>query len=299
MIVSWRNIMASVGIAALAAGAVSAFGQTTPCCQVPAPQPSATPSGCCTPPRNLVVNVPGVSVSSANVSVGAVSSSVAVAGVSTSVSAGVSSGVSASGGTIIFGGGRGGWYQPSGAQSTIRGLNVEGGLETRTVEEDVTENYCIDRTREQRQVRPVQAMCVDDRGVPHPASRLDEDAQVGRDFNGEVYRCLAGSHMQVTLGRMVDGRANFDQGDTFSCQKGDALWHAPGGRLECKPQRVERNCNERSLLRRYGPGVKLVEVASTESYCEPATRTQRVARQVQVPRPTVAGDLVLDGGVGN
>jgi hypothetical protein len=106
--------------------------------------------------------------------------------------------------------------------------------------------------------------------------------------------------MQVTLGEMKDGKPSFAAGETFSCQKGEALWHAPGGKLSCKPQKAERNCNERSLLRKYGPGVKLVEVAQAKKICEPATRTKitKVKKEVQVPRPTATGDLDLTGGVG-
>ena len=306
MAVSLRNIAVGVGILFAAAGAVvatsasTAAGQT--CCQPPSPPPPPPPPPCCQAPRNLIVNVPGVSVASANVHVGAVSSSVAVAGVSTSVSSGVAVGSAASGQTIIFGGG-GGYVQQPSLQSTIRGLNVSGGLETRTVEEEVptVENYCIDKVTETRVTRPVQAMCVDDRNVPHPASRMDEELKVDGRRSGEIFRCLAGSRMQVTLGHMVNGNASFEKGETFSCAKGQALWHVAGGKLECRAQTAERNCNERSLLRRYGPGVKLVEMASQTKICEPATRTRmtRVTRQVQVARPSIAGDLVLDGGVGN
>jgi len=251
-----------------------------------------------------MVLVPGVSVATPNVSVGASSTSVAVAGVSTTLASGVivSGAASSSARTFAYGGG-GGYHAPAViGQNTITGFAVDGGYETRSSEEDVSsvEEYCIDRIREERVVRPVQAMCVDDRNTPHPASRLDAETSVDGRFSGEIYRCLAGSHMQVTLGQMSEGRASFAQGETFSCAKGEALWHAPGGKLTCRAQTPERNCNERSLLRRHGPGVKLVEVATARSYCEPAQRTRvsRVSKEVKTPRVIPAGDLVLDGGVG-
>ena len=44
----------------------------------------------------------------------------------------------------------------------------------------------------------------------------------------------------------------------------------------------------------------MVEVSGKKTYCEPATRTnvQKVAKLVKVPRAIAAGDLALDGGVG-
>lgn len=41
--------------------------------------------------------------------------------------------------------------------------------------------------------------------------------------SGEIYRCVAGTHMQVTMGEMVNGAASFGTGETFSCGKGEAL----------------------------------------------------------------------------
>ena len=104
----------------------------------------------------------------------------------------------------------------------------------------------------------------------------------------------------VTLGEMIDGNANFDTGETFSCAKGEALYHSRGGVLQCRLQVAERNCNERSLLRKFGPGVKLVNMPVKKTICEPAKRETitKVVKEVKVPRPVVAGDLVLDGGVG-
>lgn len=251
----------------------------------------------------MVVNVPGVSIATANVNVGSTSTVVAAAGVSTTLSSGivVSSGGSAD--VSFFGGGGGGYYSnPGVAQSKISGLAVDGGYETRLVEEAIrrTEEYCVDRIVEEFKTRPVQALCIDDRNTPHPASRVDGELSVSGNYNGELYRCVAGTHMQVTLGDMIDGKASFDTGETFSCAKGEALYHSRGGVLQCRLQVAERNCNERSLLRKFGPGVKLVNMPVKKTICEPAKRETitKVVKEVKVPRPVVAGDLVLDGGVG-
>jgi len=305
MNVSWRHMLAGAGIATLiGTAALTAAGQQCNTCAPPSPPPPPPPSSsCCQTPRNLIVNVPGVNVATANVHVGATSTVVASAGVSTTLSSGVvvSSGGSADAGAFF--GGSGGYYSnPGVAQSTITGLEVDGGYETRLVEEAIagTEEYCVDRIVEEFKTRPVQALCIDDRNTPHPASRVDGEMSVSGNYNGELYRCVAGTHMQVTLGEMVDGKASFDSGETFSCAKGEALYHSRGGVLQCRMQTAERNCNERSLLRKFGPGVKLVSVPVRKNICEPATRqtVTKVVKEVKVPRPIAAGNLVLDGGVG-
>lgn len=304
MNVSWRHMLAGAGVATFAATvALTAMGQQCNSCAPPSPPPPPPPvANCCQAPRNITVNVPGVNVATANVNVGATSTVVASAGVSTTLSSGVVVSGGASAGAGFFGGGGGYYSNPGVAQSTISGLAVDGGYETRLVEEAIrgTEEYCVDRIVEEFRTRPVQALCIDDRNTPHPASRVDGELSVSGNYNGELYRCVAGTHMQVTLGEMIDGKASFDTGETFSCGKGEALYHSRGGVLQCRIQVAERNCNERSLLRKFGPGVKLVSMPVKKTICEPARRETitKVVKEVKVPRPVVAGDLVLDGGVG-
>ncbi|HVY87542.1 MAG TPA: hypothetical protein VG942_01645 [Hyphomonadaceae bacterium] len=305
MSVSWRYMLAGASVAVIAGTSLTAIGQQSGChtCSPTPSPPPPPPSSCCSTPKNIIVNVPGVSVAAANVNVGATSTVVASAGVSTTLSSGVVVSGGASGGASVYGGVNGGFYGNAGVSpSSINGLNVDGGYETRQVVEDQVgeENYCINRETVEIRTRPVQAMCMDDTNTPHPASRTDGETQVDRTYKGEIYRCIAGTHMQVTLGEMVEGRASFDKGESFSCAKGEALWHGPGGELSCKPQTPERNCNERSLLRKYGPGVKLVQASSKKTFCEPAKRqtVTKVVKEVKVPRPIAAGDLQLDGGVG-
>jgi hypothetical protein len=297
-------MLAGAGVATFAATvALTAMGQQCNSCAPPSPPPPPPPvTNCCQAPRNITVNVPGVNVATANVNVGATSTVVASAGVSTTLSSGVVVSGGASAGASFFGGGGGYYSNPGVAQSTISGLAVDGGYETRLVEEAIrgSEEYCVDRIVEEFRTRPVQALCIDDRNTPHPASRVDGEMAVSGNYNGELYRCVAGTHMQVTLGEMIDGKASFDTGETFSCGKGEALYHSRGGVLQCRIQVAERNCNERSLLRKFGPGVKLVSMPVKKTICEPARRETitKVVKEVKVPRPVVAGDLVLDGGVG-
>lgn len=285
MSVSWRHMLACASVAVLAGSGFSALGQQPQgCCAAPRPVPPPQ-HGCCQPPKNLIVNVPGVSVGAANVHVGATSTVVAGASVSTTLASGVVVSGSASGSAFAFGGGGGSFYStPAAPQSSITGLTLAGDA------------YCVDRIVEEFQARPVQALCVDDKNTPHPASRLDDSTTVDANFSGEIYRCIAGTHMQVTLGHMLNGQPSFASGDTFSCAKGESLWHAPGGQLACRIQTPERNCNERSLLRKFGPGVKLVSTGAKRTVCEPVAG--KVEGATRIPRTIPAGDLVLDGGVG-
>ncbi len=302
MTVSWRHMLAGAGLAtAMATVGLTAVGQSCSTCGPVSPPPP--PSACCQTPRNLTVNVPGVNVATANVYVGATSMSVATANSGAMAGAGAYGDANASGDAGVFFGGGGGYYSnPGVSTSTISNLTVDGGYETKLIEEEVkgTEQICVDKIVEELRTRPVQAVCIDDRNTPHPASRVDGEMSVDARQSGEIYRCMAGTHMQVTMGEMVEGRANFDKADTFSCAKGEALWHGPGGVIQCRRQTPERDCNERSLLRKYGPGVKLVQVVTDKTICQPTTRQTitRVVKEAKVARPVAAGNLVLDGGVG-
>ena len=194
------------------------------------------------------------------------------------------------------------------APSVIHGLNIEGNVETysETITEQVptTQTSCVAQSGYTTSWRPVQAVCVDDKGTPHPASRLSADQRVDANFDGEIFRCMAGTSMRVILGdqaQLAGGSASsrFQNTSGFSCAKGEALVHRRGGRLVCQTQRPQRDCNERSLLRRNGPGIKLVQMHA-ERACVPTTTTvmQTVQRQVQRTRPAKTAPMVFDGGVG-
>ena len=182
-------------------------------------------------------------------------------------------------------------------------LNVAGSTmvnEVVTEQVQVEKEVCVEQIVSQIAIAPIRADCIDDTGMPHPASRVDDGQRVASDFNGELYRCVAGTSMQVTIGQIVDGKADFSQSNGFSCAKGEALVHRPGGELACAPQAPQRDCNERSLLRKYGPGLKLVETRVQAKVCEPGTEThfETVQREVvkEVPLPSMP--ITLDGGVG-
>lgn len=264
-------------------------------------------SGCCDGGKQHALRVPGVNVAGPNISIGG--TNVNVHGGSLNVSAqsylNVTAGASSSSEVIAYAGGGGGFGGPAPVGVTSIGqLNVSGAEETYTdtVTEQVpeTEEYCVDQISYRMAYRAVQAVCIDDTGSPHPASQVDGGRDIAGNYSGEVFRCVAGSRLQVTLGEISNGRADFNRGQTMACAKGDALVHRPGGDLMCAPQTPQRDCNERSLLRRYGPGIKVVEARVAEEVCVPQTRTvmREVTRQVQRVRQAEAKAMVFDGGVG-
>lgn len=285
-------IPASAAFALLAAPAQAGGGGGSGggnCC-TPPPPPT-----CCNHGGGHTVNVPNINIHGGNINVGVnVSSRVNVitnvtTNVNASANANASAGAGAGAGAMTFIGG--GSYTPmttAPAATAITGLNVVG------IEEEAEyEYYEEERTRWVEEWRVVRAVCVDDGGTPHPASRVDADERVGATYSGEIYRCMAGTAMQVTIGWAIEGEYDWNDAPTIACRKGEALRHEPGGRLYCEAQEQRRNCNERSLLRRHGPGVKLIYMRREERY------TERVRREVERERrERVSMTLMLDGGVG-
>jgi hypothetical protein len=257
-----------VGLAGLvAAGAAAAQCCTTPpppsCCKAPPPPPPPSAPPCCTPGHS--VNVPGVNVFVGGaVTVNAAASARASAG-----AAGTS--------TVFVGGGGGyvGGYAPPAADGIIQGLNVGG-----------TKRVAYQATRSRTKKVIIQAVCMDDRFVAHPASQVRPDRDIDAAFDGELYRCLAGTRLQWTYAEYL-GKIDFEKGQSSTCGKGEALYHSAGGKLSCRPQKPARNCNERSLLRRFGAGVKILTMTVVETYTAYREETE-----------STSASMSLDGGVG-
>jgi hypothetical protein len=260
----------------LAAFVVLALGLAAPsvaaaCCTPPPP--------CCTPPKpptppcncGHTINIPGVNINvGANVVVNANSQAIAIAG----GSAGASS--------VVYGGGGGSSFGVTQSNGLIQGLNVEG--EARLIRTPFT------ATRTKIRTVVIQAVCIDDREVPHPASQVTPDRDIDESYDGELFRCIAGAHMQVTIAN-YDGKISFDHGQTINCAKGEAFYHSAGGASACRPQNPARDCNERSLLRRYGAGVKILKMITTETYT--------AFREETIQSTSAASlNMTIDGGVG-
>jgi hypothetical protein len=239
-----------------------------PCCTPPSPPtPPSTP--CCLPPGHNI-NVPGVNVNVA-------------ATVIVNANANVSAVAGAQGSSMVFvgGGGGGGGFVGPGPQGMLQNLNVVGGKSMKRT--------AYEASREKRIRIVIQAFCLDDRSVPHPASQVSPDRNIENDYEGELYRCLAGTRMQYVWSEYID-KINFDGGKTVTCEKNQALWHEKGGRIACKAQTPARDCNERSLLRRFGAGVKILEIFTKETYT--------AYKEEMVQEAMTSSSMSLDGGVG-
>lgn len=240
------------------------------------------------PSSNVGVNVGGTYVGGTNYNVGGtvIGGNNVVVGGNTYMNSGASYGSYSSGGGVAYYGGGGGAYMAPAPvyNGMIEGLNVGGGQAAASMEQ-VTETKTV------TEIVPIRAVCMDDTGVPHPASRVNGDEKVGSEFNGEVYRCMAGTYMEVTMGRMVDGKAVFDGGKNLTCTKGQALSYK-GGNITCVAQLPAANCNERSLLRRFGPGIKYLVLARQQTY------TRQVQSQQSSQYTTFKSSMYVDGGVG-
>lgn len=291
--------------------------------------------------------------------------------VNVNVNANVNANVTAGAAASVFGfgfgqsqvsGGYGNWSQTPGMVENAGAMNIEAGAGGAAYDM-IAEKRTLTRTI------VIEASCIDDTGVPHPASQLGAERAIANDYIGEVYRCIAGTHMQVTMadfgicddfgggaggtrisesesssysrseshyesgyigdegpcspqalacsgahgggyaeGERHDSRmmmpmrhvgcganidfshVNFDGGKMMTCQKGDALWFEHGN-LTCRVQIPQRQCNERSLLRRFGTGIKVLTVTRIE------TTQRQVARQVE--RSSASSTVMtFNGGVG-
>ncbi|QGZ94764.1 hypothetical protein [Terricaulis silvestris] len=109
----------------------------------------------------------------------------------------------------------------------------------------------------------VQAICMDARGMPHPASQTFAERDVVATYAGELFRCLPGTSM-----RYVADSLNHD------CAAGEALWYEDR-RLSCRAEVASDAEQEREMLRQFGPGEKAVQIASGPS-AEPARAAPRI-----------------------
>lgn len=235
------------------------------------------------PRINVGVNVnTNVNVTT-NVNANSSANANATAGSNSGANGGGGGGGGGGGATIISLGGGGGSFSAPPPATAINGLNVAGLVEIEMVEEE--------RVRILEEWRVIRAVCIDDRGTPHPASRPDPEERVEEVFTGELFRCMSGTFMQVTIGWRMDGQDVFDDAFTLVCSQGEALRHESGGRVFCATQEPRRNCNERSLLRLHGPGIKLVYVRREERYTEMVERRRELVATQNMT-------LMLDGGVG-
>lgn len=283
----YAGIVGSV-VAAVMASATAAAAQHHGPTPVSPPPPS---HHCCQHGHGPQVHTPSIRIGGPSIHIGG--PRVHVGGIylnnqinvnvnaSASASAMAVAGAQAQNTTIVYGGGGGFISRGSPPAATAIGaLGLAGEYEAES------ESY----TRMVEGWRIVRAVCVDDFGTPHPASRPERDERVAEMYDGEIFRCMPGTALQATLGWRRDGGDDFEGGTTIACRKGEALRYR-AGEVFCAEATAERDCHERSLLRLYGPGVRLIYMRYEERYTE--VRERRRER-----RTASSLGLMLDGGVG-
>lgn len=300
----YAAMLAAVAGGLIASASAAGLAPTPPSPPPPSHQP------CCTHPGGPNIYAPNVHIGGPNIHVGGPNIHVGGVRLKTNINVNINASASATaiananaaanamggggGNTFIYSGGGyvGGGAPP--AATALTGLRLAGAAEAAA--EAAYEMVEEERTRWVEGWRVVRVVCVDDTGTPHPASRPDPEERVDAHFDGEIFRCMAGTALQATIGWREDGHDRFDGGETIHCRKGEALRHAPGGRLSCAPQEPQRNCNERSLLRLHGPGIKLIYYRYEETYTEMVRR--ELVRAEASAAASASMTLMLNGGVG-
>jgi len=144
-------------------------------------------------------------------------------------------------------------------------------------------------------VKSIHAVCVSAEGREFPASHMFGDTWIDSTYEGEVARCIPGSHLKIVIGEVLQSdqglAGTYDHGQVLECGAHEALRHFKDGMVKCAPAVPVPDCTERTNLRRYGSGDFFFsfrgKVCVTESYSAQSGETAA----------DVSG-LPLDGGVG-
>ena len=269
MLVSLRHIAACLFLFVLAPAA--AFAECASCVRTP-PVSHGCHSNCntspppacrnCQPPQIVVprayIPAPSISISNASASAQASATSIAIATAQT--------------GDVILRNGGG------------VDVSVAAGVEGEGFGELIiaaAQTAAMDRTIN------MSAICIDAQGNPHPASQTFGERDVAETYQGEIFRCIAGTRMRVTKA-----------GSTFDCAAGEALWYE-NGQATCRTQIVRHPGDEAALLRRYGPGGKMVRIRETATASPAAYSASARATQFGPQMSLTPMALPMQGGVGH
>ncbi|HTT97537.1 MAG TPA: hypothetical protein VMF58_05770 [Rhizomicrobium sp.] len=107
-------------------------------------------------------------------------------------------------------------------------------------------------------VKSIHAVCVSAEGREFPASHMLAETWVDASYEGEVARCIAGSHLKVTIGDVVQSdqglAGTYSSGVILQCGEHEAVRHFKDGMLKCAPAMAVPDCTERTNLRKWGTG---------------------------------------------
>jgi hypothetical protein len=193
-------------------------------------------------------------------------------------SANASASASANNNVVFYGGGSYEYVTVNNHSSDISGIR--------------TTAQC--QMQEANVVKAIHAVCLSVDGREFPASHMMGDTWVESSFEGEIMRCIPGSHLKVTIGDVVQsdqGMAGlYERGQILECDVHEALRHFKDGMLKCAPAVPVPDCTERTNLRRYGTGDLFFSYRA--SVCVSTQTSQRETRELDVT------GMALEGGVG-
>jgi hypothetical protein len=142
-------------------------------------------------------------------------------------------------------------------------------------------------------VKAIHAICVSYDGREFPASHMLSDTWIDGGYEGEVARCIPGSHIKVVIGDVLQSdqgmAGTYSRGTVFMCAEHEALRHFKDGMLKCAPAIPVKDCTERTNLRKYGTADFFF------SYRAQVCATP--AREAEA-RPIELTGMSLQGGVG-
>ncbi len=142
-------------------------------------------------------------------------------------------------------------------------------------------------------VKSIHAVCVSADGREFPASHMTSETWINSAYEGEVARCIPGSHLKVVMGDVVQSdqgmAGTYIKGVILECGEHEAVRHFKEGMLKCAPAMEVPDCTERTNLRKYGTGDMFFTFRTT--VCATSART--ASRELEIDNTALSG-----GGVG-
>jgi len=193
--------------------------------------------------KSIVINKGGNTVS---VTAEAMAEASASANASANVNAASFANGAVGAGAIVMGGG--GWAPEAPAAF------VGGDIGNLTVETGPVRQQCT--IQEATIVKAIHAVCISADSHEFPASHMLGDTWISGSYEGEVARCIPGSHLKVNIGKVIQSSeglaAGVSSGQVLICGAHEALRHYKDGLLKCAPAVPVVDCTERTNLRKYG-----------------------------------------------
>jgi hypothetical protein len=166
----------------------------------------------------------------------------------------------AAGSVVIYGGG---------SYEYVNVRNEGGGVAVAAAS-----SHC--EMQEATVVKAVHAVCVAGDGREFPASHMTGETWINSAYEGEIARCIAGSHLKITIGDVVQSdqgmAGTYTRGVILQCGEHEAVRHFKGGMLKCAPETAVPDCTERTNLRKWGTGDMFITYRSTVCAARAASR---------------------------